>query len=79
MPEEPDDELADQVGAHGPGRAKVAEDIGHVGHVREHDATVRPALRVVERLAVDREVDVAQHIHVEAGGGDDDVGVQMVA
>ena len=32
-----------------------------------------------QRLAVDGEVDVAEHVQVEAGGGDDDVGVELPA
>ena len=74
--EQPADEVGDEVGPQRPARAEVAEHPGHVGHAGEHHAAVGDGVGEVERLAVDGEVDVAEHAEVEAGGGDDDVGVE---
>src|SRR6202034_4942562 len=55
------------------------EDVGEVRQTGEHDAPIGDGLGEVDRLAVDREHDIPQDAHVEAGRGDDDVGVQHLA
>ena len=77
--EQPADEVGDQVDAQRPAGAEIAEHPDHVGHAGEHHAAIGDGVGEVERLAVDREVDVAQHAEVEAGRGDDDVGLELLA
>ena len=45
----------------------------------EHRALVDDAFGQLDRLAVDVELDAAEREQVEAGGGDDDVGVELLA
>ena len=77
--EQPADEVADHVGAQGPAGAEIAEHPGHVGHAGEHRAQVTDRLGKIDRLAIDVELDVAHDVQVEAGGRDDDVGLQFLA
>jgi len=73
------DEFGQQVSAQGPAGAEVAEDPGHVRHSGEHRAAPADGLGKVQRLAVDGKADVAEHAEVEAGGADDNVGVEHLA
>jgi len=77
--EEAADEVGDEVGAERPGRTDVAEDPGEVGDAGEHHAAVGDGVAEGEGLAVDGDGDVAQDAEVEAGGGDDDVGLEDLA
>ena len=72
-------EIGDQVGAHGPAGAQIAEHPRQVGHAGEQNTAVRPAFGEVEHLAVDGHYDIAEHRHVEAGRGDNDVGLELAA
>ena len=72
-------EVGDQVGAERPTGPEVAEHPHHVGHAREHHAAVGDRVGKVQRLAVDRELDVAQHVQIEARGSDDDIGLKVFA
>src|SRR5690606_14402802 len=69
----------DQVGAQGPAGAEVAEDPGHVRYAGEQDAAPGDRFIECERPPVDRELDVAEDIEVEAGGGDDHIGREVLA
>ena len=73
------DIVGDHVGAQGPGRADVAECPGEVGQVGNHDAAIGEGIRQVDVAAVHVEVDVAEARQLNAGGDDDDVGLQDVA
>src|SRR5690606_12360619 len=77
--EQATDEIRDEIGAQRPARAEVAEDPGHVGHAGEQGAAPRYGVLEGERLAVDLERDVPQHIEVEPGRGDDDIGLETIA
>ena len=72
-------EVSDQIGAQRPARPEVSEHPGQIGHAGEHHSAIGDGVREDERLAVDHEVDVPQHIEVEAGRGDDDVGLEQLA
>jgi hypothetical protein len=37
------------------------------------------AVRKVQRLAIDGKVDIIQGAYIEAGGGDDDIGFQLLS
>src|SRR5262249_52386561 len=72
--QEADHWITDQVAAQGPAVPEVPEDVGHVRHAADHDAAPGHPFGEVDRLAVYAECDVAEDRHVEASGGDDDVG-----
>ena len=76
--EQPADEVGDQIGAQGPARAEIPEHPRHVGHAGEHHAAIGHRLGEHQRLAVDGEVDIAEDAEMEAGGGDDDVGIELL-
>src|SRR6185437_2880582 len=61
-----------------PAVPEVAERVGHVRQAADHDAAPGEMLREVDRLAVDGERDVAEDRQVEARGGDDDVGGDLL-
>ena len=71
--------LADQVGAQRPRRVDVPERRRQVRHVGVGEPLVGPRLREVDRLTVDHEVHLAERHQLQAGGGDDDVGLEFVA
>ncbi|MCU0888139.1 MAG: hypothetical protein MUC64_09015 [Rubritepida sp.] len=77
--QQPADEIGHQVRPQRPGGAEIAEHPDHVRHAREHHAAVGHGLVEGQRLAVDLEGDVAQHVEVKAGGGDDQVRLQLLA
>ena len=79
MAEQAAHEVGDQVGTERPACPEVSEHPHHVRHAGEHHAAVGDRIGEVERFAVDGEVDVAQHVEIEAGGGDDDVGLEVLA
>ena len=64
--EQPAHEIGDQISPQGPAGSEVAEDPRHVGHAGEHHAAVGDRVGEDERFAVDGEVDVAEHIEIEA-------------
>ena len=72
------DQVADQVHAQGPAVPEVAERVGHVRHAADHDAAPGQPFGEVDRGAVDGERDVAEDREVEAGGGDHDVGRDLL-
>jgi hypothetical protein len=76
--QQPAHELADQVGPQRPAVAEVAEHVGHVRHAADHDAAPGHAFGEVDRLAVDGERDPTEEAEVEAGGGDDDVRLELL-
>src|SRR5207244_11159391 len=61
-----------------PAVPEVAEGVGHVRHAVDHDGAPGHVLGEVDRLAVDGESDVTEDRQVKTGGGDDDVGVDLV-
>ncbi len=71
------DEVGEEVGAEGPAGAEIAKDPEHVRDAREHHAAIGDGIGEVQGLAVDFELDVAHNAEVEAGGGDDDVGLKF--
>ena len=72
-------EIRQEVGAQRPTGTEVSEHPEQVRHAGEHHASVVDGFGEVERLAVDRKVDVSQHAHVETGGGYDDIGLKFLA
>ena len=77
--EEAADEIGQEIGAQRPAGAKIAEHPEHVRHAGEHHAAVGNGVCEDERLAVDLEGDVPEHVEIEAGGGDDDVRFELSA
>ena len=77
--EQPADEIGDQIDAQCPARPEIAEHPDEVGHAGEHHAAIGHGIGEIQRLAVDGEIDVAIGREVEAGRGDDDVGLQLLA
>ena len=65
MIEQPAYEVADHVRAQCPAGSEVSEDPRHVGYAGEHRAAIGDRIREDQRLAVDGEVDVAEHIEIE--------------
>jgi hypothetical protein len=57
---------------------EVAEDVRHVRQAVDHDAAPGDSFGEVDRLAVYGERDVTEDRHIEAGGGDDDVGGDLL-
>src|SRR5207248_7137609 len=57
---------------------RVADRSGEVGYAAEHHALVADRLRQHDGLAVDGELQPADGQHVEAGGGHDDVGGEIL-
>ena len=62
-----------------PACPEVAKYPGHVGYAREQDAPVGLAVGKVQRLAIDGKVDIIRGAYIEAGGGDDDIGFQLLS
>ena len=80
VPDQPADEVGDEVGAQRPARPEIAEDPGHVGEAGEHHAAIgRNGVGKGERPLVDRKGDVAEHAQPKTGRGDDDVGGEGLA
>ena len=75
--EQTTDQIADHVGAQGPACPEIAEDPGHIGHATEHHATPSNGLGKIQRLAINAEVDVAQHIEIEACSRHDHVSIEL--
>ena len=70
------------VGLQGPRGVGVAHDEGEVWHVADHDAVVDEVVGSVVLLAVNEDLHGAEGevlLHGEAGGGDDEVGVHVLA
>jgi len=65
----------------GPLERPFAVTVGHGKRLNYFNAPAvsRDTIGEVERLAVDRELDVAEHVEIEAGRGDDDVGIEPLA
>ena len=73
------DIFAGQVAFQRPRRVGVAERRGHVGHVGIHHALVGQLARKIDGAAVDVDLEAAEHLQIEPGRGDDDVGVELAA
>ena len=73
------DEIRHQIGAQRPAGAEIAEHPDQVRHAGEHHAAIGDGIGEIQRLAVDRKRDVAEHAEIEPGRGDDDVGLELVA
>jgi hypothetical protein len=71
--------LAEQPDLQRPGGVRVPDGHREVRDAADHAAAVDDRLRVVDLLAVDRQDHAAEQLQVEAGGGDDDVGRQVLA
>ena len=69
----------DEVGLERPGRVGVAERQRQVGDAAEHDALVADRLAHIDLGAVDGERQAADQQQVQAGRGDDDVGLDLLA
>src|ERR1700691_4569197 len=68
-----------QVAFEGPGRVRVPNGYGEVRHALEHHALVDQLAGDVHALPADAELDPADEQQLEAGSGDDDVGLELVA
>ena len=77
--EQPADVLAGQVALERPRGVRVAEREGQVRHAAEHHALVGHRLGELDVAAVDGELHAAERQQVEAGGGDDQVGLELGA
>src|SRR5262247_3244101 len=77
--EQPADEVGYQVAAQSPARPEVAEYPGKVGHAGEHHAPVSDGIGKYQRLAINDEVDIAEHADIETGRRNDDVGSELLA
>ena len=77
------DEAADvacgDVGLQRPRGVGVADDPGQVRNVLQQRALVGHELAEAARLAVDTHLDAAEDLELQAGGGDDDIGLQLLA
>ena len=67
------------VGAQGPRRVRVTQAPRRVGHIFEKMTPEDEPLVRVDLLAVDADPDAAQRLQLDAGRGDDDVGVEVSA
>src|SRR6185503_11258137 len=76
---QPADEIGNQVGAQGPTGPEIPEHPGKVGDAREHHSPVGDRIGKSQLLAVDKEVDVAEHANVEARRGNDNLGVELLS
>nr|POE48055.1 hypothetical protein CFP56_01383 [Quercus suber] len=74
--QESGDELGGGVGAEGPGGVGVADDDGRVRDALDHGALPDVLVGHAHGLAVDGDVGTTEQADAEAGGGDDDVGVE---
>ena len=70
-------EIADQIHTHGPAGAQITKHEGHIGHTGIHQAAVGIGAAKIYRLPVYIKRDVTHHTQVEAGGGNDDIGLQQ--
>ena len=73
------DIFAGQVAFQRPRRVGVTERRCEVRHVGIHHALVVQGARKIDRAAVDADLEAAEHLQIEAGGGDDDVGLEFAA
>jgi hypothetical protein len=73
------DIFAGQVAFQRPRRVGVAEGGGHVGHIRIHHALVVQRAGEIDRAAIDADLKAAEHLQIEPGRGDDDVGLEFAA
>src|SRR3546814_15527928 len=79
MIEDTADIFGDDIGAQRPARVQIAEHHREVRHVREHARLVIEMLAPIDGIAVDAYRNLAGDRELEAGRGDDDVGVEMLA
>lgn len=73
------EEARGHVGAERPRGVPVADNLAHVGHVGQHGEAPHVLFGDIDGLAVDGEVNAAQEAQVQPRGGDDDVGVKLLA
>ena len=71
--------LADQIDLEGPRGVGVAEREREIRDARQHEALVDQGFVCVLDLTVDGNLDTAEQLKLEPGGGDDDVGLQFAA
>jgi ABC-type transporter Mla subunit MlaD len=74
--DQPADIFAGEVAFQRPGRVGVAERGRHVRHVGIHHALVVQRPGEIDRAAVDADLEAAEHLQIEPGRGDDDVGFE---
>lgn len=77
--QQPTDHLRRGVRAQRPGRLRVADHGGEVGHVLQHDALPEELLREVDFSAVDGDGRAAADLDFQARGGDDEVRGEEIA
>src|SRR3954454_13598796 len=77
--DQPADIFAGEIAFQRPRRVGVAERRGHVRNVRIHHALVVQRSREIDRAAVDADLEPAEHLQVQPGRGDDDVGFELAA
>ena len=77
--EQPAHKLARQISTKCPRRIDVAERRCHVGNLAVAHAPVGPGVGKVDLFTVDDEIHVARRDQLQAGGGDDDVGIKVFA
>ncbi len=63
----------------GPRRVGIAESRRQVRHIGKHHALVAQGLAQIGRHAVDHDLRAAHQLHLQPGGGDDDVGRELLA
>ena len=66
------------VGAQRPGGVGVADAPGQVGHVFEHVRLVDESVLWLDLGAVETDLHAAEGLQLQTGGGDDDVGVEVL-
>ena len=68
-----------QICAQCPRSVGVAYAESEVGNVAQHRPFVNEAVARIDRRAIDRELYGAQSQHLQTSGGDDDVGIELLA
>src|SRR3546814_11057919 len=79
MVEDAADIFGDDIGAQRPTRVEIAEHHREIRHVREHARLVIIMLATIDEVAVDAHRNLAGARQLEAGCGDDEVGVDVLA
>jgi len=77
--EKPADAPRREIASEGPGGIGIAKAQEEVRNSAQHHALVDIAIRQVDGVAVDGKVDAARQLHVEAGRGNHDVGLERPA
>ena len=79
MIEQPAHVLRGQIRLERPWGVDVAEHVTEVRYILEQHALVGHATAGLLRLAIDAQLHAAEHLQLQTGGGDDDVGLQLAA